>query len=406
MKIVGSIEGKNILLLQGPMGNFFQKFDQYLTLQGAKTYKICFNGGDQFFTRKNNRFEYREDRARWASYISEFIHRHQIEIIFLFGNCRFYHKKVIQIAQVLKIDVFVFEEGYIRPNYITLEKNGVNGDSSIPLDPQFYIHLPAQKSHISSPAKNNAKVMLYQATLYYLAAQLLKPLYPKYQHHRDPSGRKQVLYAIRNLIRKIKYRITERDLCSQFENDLKKKYYFVPLQTRDDFQLKTYSPYDSIEQFIQQVIESFAKNAPSETILVIKHHPMERGMPTHEHFIKELCNQYDVANRVLTIYDVHLPTCLINAIGTITINSTVGPSSLFHNTPTITLGTAMYDMPGLTCHGMLLDNFWTDYKIPDPILFSKFRNHVISETQLNGGFYGIFPDFSISTPPEPHVDSL
>ena len=93
----------------------------------------------------------------------------------------------------------------------------------------------------------------------------------------------------------------------------------------------------------------------------------------------------------MAVHDVHLPTCLKNAIGTITINSTVGLSSLYHKTPTITLGKALYDIEGLTCKGMHLNDFWRGYKAPDTFLYKEFRWYLIQETQLNGSFYGLFP---------------
>ncbi|MGB3209244.1 MAG: capsular biosynthesis protein [Desulforhopalus sp.] len=393
MKIIGDIQGSKILLLQGPMGTFFRKLDQYFTRHGAVTYKICFNAGDRLFALRKNRVDYRGNSQQWRGYITTFLQDQGIRKIFLFGNCRFYHKEAIQVAKELGIEVYVFEEGYIRPNYITLEKNGVNGDSAISHDPEFYADLNADNTAEELPARNNYRAMAFQATFYYLAAFFFQPFYPHYQHHRELSPLKEAFYGIRNLLRKIKYRVKERSCASLLGNQLKYKYYFVPLQTRIDFQIKEYSRYQDIETFIKEVIYSFSRNAPASTSLVIKHHPMERGMATYDNYIEKLAQQYDVRKRVISVHDACLPTCLANAIGTITINSTVGLSSLFHNTPTITLGTAVYDMEGLTAHGVTLDEFWTKYKKPDRLLFRKFRSHVISKTQLNSGFYGIFPNF-------------
>jgi capsular polysaccharide export protein len=98
-----------------------------------------------------------------------------------------------------------------------------------------------------------------------------------------------------------------------------------------------------------------------------------------------------VSNRVHAVHDAHLPTCLKNAVGTVTINSTVGIQSLYHGTPTIALGKALYDIGGLTCKGMPLDRFWSEHHPPDQSLFRKFRRHLIEQTQLSGSFYGGFP---------------
>ncbi len=78
-------------------------------------------------------------------------------------------------------------------------------------------------------------------------------------------------------------------------------------------------------------------------------------------------------------------------IDTITINSTVGMASLFHGTPTIVLGKALYDFEGLTCNGLPLGRFWLEYKAPDRKLFGKFRSYLVNQTQLHGSFYSGFP---------------
>jgi capsular polysaccharide export protein len=44
------------------------------------------------------------------------------------------------------------------------------------------------------------------------------------------------------------------------------------------------------------------------------------------------------------VHDLHLPTLLAHASGTVVINSTVGPSALHHKVPSKTTGSAFYDM--------------------------------------------------------------
>ena len=96
--------------------------------------------------------------------------------------------------------------------------------------------------------------------------------------------------------------------------------------------------------------------------LVFKHHPVDRGRKNYKNFIMDQAELLKVKNRILVIHDLHLPTCLKHAKGTITINSTVGLSSIGYKIPTITLGNAIYDMEGLTCKGMSLETFWKNLK--------------------------------------------
>jgi len=45
---------------------------------------------------------------------------------------------------------------------------------------------------------------------------------------------------------------------------------------------------------------------------------------------------------------LHLPTLFSHILGTITINSTVGLQTMYHNSPVKVLGKAIYDIEGLT----------------------------------------------------------
>jgi capsular polysaccharide export protein len=82
----------------------------------------------------------------------------------------------------------------------------------------------------------------------------------------------------------------------------------------------------------------------------------------------------------------HMPTLLSHVAGVITVNSTVGGSSLMHNVPTIALSDPIYNLKGLTHQGSL-DDFWHTPEPPDSTLFQRFRSTVIHTTQVNGGFY-------------------
>jgi len=392
LDIIGDINGKNILLLQGPMGNFFNILDHKFMNLGAKTFRIGLNAGDEFFADAKHFTPFKGRIEEWKSFIAQFYKIYSIDMIFVFGDCRFYQNKAIEIAKKDAIRVFVFEEGYVRPDFITLEENGVNDNSSLPRDRAFYDALDYHdKMECNSKnilhIGNTYKDMALQAIAYYIAGNLLFFKYPHYQHHRTFSAILEAFYGVRNFIRKYKYKIIEKNTHILYQTKLYKKYYFVALQTYEDFQILHHSDYNSIEEFIEEVISSFAKNAPQGTYLVIKHHPMDRGKKNYERFIMEKALKMGVYKKIKIVHDVHLPTLLKNAIGTITINSTVGISSLYHNTPTLCTGRSFYDIEGLTSKGVSLDDFWLNYQKVDHELFNKFRCHLIQKTQVNGSFY-------------------
>lgn len=392
MNSIGNIKNKNILFLQGPMGNFFKKLDKAFIKKGATTYKIGFNAGDSFFSNHFNYIAYKDTKENYSSFIKNFLINKKINKIFLFGDCRFYQSLSIQVARTLEIEVFVFEEGYIRPNYITMEKYGVNDFSHISRDADFYKKIELSGVEKPKDAKHNQTLMVLSAMTYYLVANIFHYRYPYYIHHRDFSAIKEFFYGIRSVVRKIIYIFKEKKYLKIIKNELANNYFFVPLQTYTDFQILEHSGYRSIEKFIIELLESFARNNLDDW-LVFKHHPVDRGRKDYEDFIINQAEILGIEDRVMILYDTHLPTLLRNAIGTITINSTVGLSSLYHETPTITLGSAIYDIDGLTCKGMKLDDFWYKYKTPNMELLDKYRLYIVRNTQLNGSFYGKLPEF-------------
>ena len=125
--------------------------------------------------------------------------------------------------------------------------------------------------------------------------------------------------------------------------------------------------------------------------LIFKHLPLDRGRKNYKNFICEQAQKLRISDRVLVVHEVHLPTCLQHALGTVTINSTVGLSSLYHGTATIALGNAIYDIEGLTNKNKKLKEFWKNPQKPDMKLLAKFRHYLIETTQLNGSFYGLMP---------------
>lgn len=385
---IESFQNKNVLLLQGPIGPFFKRFAFDLKQAGAKIRKINFNGGDWFFSSRNS-INFRDSIHEWPAYVSGFIETHQIDVIILFGDCREYHRIAHAVAQDKGIEIGVFEEGYVRPDFITLEHTGVNGFSNLPKNPDFYYSLDDADVLLPHTEKvgNSFWHTAWYAMLYYLSSVLLSPLYPHYQHHR-PLELFEITYWIKSIYRKQYYRLKQFGLQDYLSQKMSKQYFLVPLQIATDSQIHEHSRYDSLYEFIKKTICSFSKHAHDDTLLVIKHHPLDRGYHDYHSFIERKALQYGVKDRVHYIHDQHLPILLDNACGVVLINSTVGLSALHHNAPIKAMCRPIYDIPGLTYHGTL-DNFWKDahlFKI-DRNLYERFRGYVINHKQINGNFY-------------------
>ena len=391
-------ESDRILLLQGPMGGFFARFANFLRSGGAQVKKINFNGGDWLFYRGADTTNYRGTMEAWPEYISRFLLESKINKIFLFGDCRYYHREAIKAARDNGIEVYVFEEGYIRPNYVTLEKGGVNGFSSLSRVPDFYAVQSFDESEPTTlPAQTSFRRMAFAAMAYYLAGAFLRPYFWNYEHHKSFSVLRKGTRWCKSGIRKLFYARRDARWTRRLAGELSKRYFLVPLQVHSDAQVTHHSSYKCIEDFIREVVASFDRYASQDAVLVFKHHPMDRGGRHYGRLIKSLCKRCGNWERVIYAHEIHLPTALDNARGVVVINSTVGLSALLHDAPVKAMGDAIYDMPGLTFQRSL-DEFWNDPGGVDQLLLRSFRNHVIYTSQLNGSFFGRdpFPEKLIS----------
>ncbi len=384
------LKGSRILLLQGPMGPFFWRLKLDLEVSGYDVHKVNFNGGDRHFYHDHQTIDYRESLEDWPFFLSGIIRDLKIEKIMLFGDNRPLHRAARKVAREMGVGLMVFEEGYLRPDYITLEPEGVNGYSKMPQQADaFREHsddLYFQPKHIKSAFFSAA----VYAARYHVACNLASFRYPEYHHHRSTNLIYESFAWVRSGYRKLKYKKENRHYLDRLTSKYSKNFFLVPLQVHNDSQLRRHSQYPSVHAFIQEVVSSFARRAPSDTRLVIKHHPMDRGYRDYSKLIKKLARQHNVKDRVIYVHDLHLPTLLKHACGTVVVNSTVGLSSIHHNTPVINLGKAIYDIPGLTYQGLLRD-FWSHQGTVDRKLYQGFRYWLLNNTQFNGNFYRRIP---------------
>ena len=385
---IESLRGRRVLLLQGPVGPFFWRLARALESVGAEVSKVNFNAGDWlYFPWKARHF--RQPESEWPRWLERVLETEKIDLILMFGDCRPLHVEARRIASRRRIEVGVFEEGYVRPNYVTLERHGVNGYSLLrqALDLAGTTPPPAAERQVGS----TFAPMAWQALGYGIAHCAGKIFFPHYRHHR-PMGLWEALRWVRSAWRKVYWHRKEMDVARRLQRGDAGRFFLVPLQVFNDAQVTVHGPVRSVPSFIRQVADSFAAHAPKDAQLVFKHHPMDRGHTDYSELIRRISESLGIAARVLYVHDVHLPTLLQRAEGVVVINSTVGLSALGHGAATLAIGSAIYDLPGLTFQGSL-DDFWkaAPGTRPDKELVRRFREVLIARTQLNGSFYRALP---------------
>ena len=377
---------RSFLFLQGPIGPFFSRLAQRLAADGHAVHRINFHGGDRLFWRLAGAVDFRGGAAEWPAFLCELLGRRCITDLVLFGDCRPMHRVALAAAAERKLPAHVFEEGYLRPNWITLERGGVNGNSLLPHDPQYY-----RESVRSAPRRGETPVAssfvrrAFEDVLYHTAMAVTRHYYRGYRTHRPWHPYVDYAHAAGRFLHRplVKRRTVAR--CERLA--ARPQHYFVfPLQLDADTQIRHHSVFRRMQPAIEHVIASFARHAPGDALLSVTEHPLETGVAGLKLIVDRCAADFGVHSRVVYFEGGTPDRLLRGSRGVITVNSTIGLRALSWGLPVTTLGQAVYALPGLTFQGTV-DEFWRHAAPPDPILFAAFRRVLVVRTQINGGFY-------------------
>lgn len=368
------------------MGPFFRVLADGLEAAGHQVLKVNFNGGDRLYFHDPRAVDYLGSLAAWPSWLEDSIDRSPIEAILLFGDRRPYHVAAIDIARARGIAVWVFEEGYLRPDFVTLERDGVNARSPASTDRAVHAEHAAKPVPMARPVGRVFWPATFRIAAYAWASHLSRRDYPHYQHHRPLHPVGEGLRWIAGGVKKLRWRMRDRGKLEAFEGPLSQGYFLCPLQVHNDSQVADSPGFGCIEDFIRHVTCEFMQHADAGHHLVFKHHPMDRAYRDYTKLMQALAADTGLGERLHYVADLHLPTLLRHALGTIVINSTVGLQSLHHGTPTLALGEAPYTRARLTFQGDLPAFLRAPEKV-DLAAVRAFEDYLRHTSQLNGSFY-------------------
>lgn len=378
---------RRFLFLQGVCSPFFACLADRLAVDGHQVFKVNFNAGDVAYwgMRKSAVFSGRPQDLR--DFLDGLYRRHGITDQILFGDRRPVHRPAVEHAEALGIRTHVFEEGYFRPHWVTLEREGVNGHSLLPRDPEWFWAVGGDLAgdEMAEPFSSPFSVRAAHDVAYHLAGLANPLLFQRYRTHAGVIAPVEYLGYLRRFTLLRWWKPRDAELIGSLAAG-KVPYYVLPLQLNSDAQIRDHSRFESMAEVIEFVVESFARRAPTGSQLVIKNHPLDMGLAGYGRVIARLEREYDIAGRIDYIESGDLETLVRHARGLVTVNSTVGGVSLGLNCPTTTLSDPVYNLPGLTFQGGL-DDFWQQGERPNSELFRRFRSAVIHATQVNGGFY-------------------
>lgn len=394
---ITSFENRTFVLLQGPQSSFYSKLTDKLVSLGSRVIKVNFCGGDVFLwtieCKNNDRVKtvnYHGRACDFTAFITDIFTKEKADDLVLYSDWRPMHQDAILIAKFNKIRVWVFEEGYLRKGFVTLERNGVNGRSSLPKTSYKVRELASNYKPFkeSSFHVDSIREKVLFAIKHHVGNTLLFPLFCHYRTHREHNIFFELIGILpRYLTRKRRIAKSRAALRDFFK--VKNPYFFYPLQLNSDSQVQLYSPYVRQEEAITTVISSFAKYAPSNTRLLIKNHPLDNGLIPYRRFINSIATSLGVASRVCFIEDANTNFLVHHSKAVVLINSTVGLSALLERKNVFCLGYSIYSMDGLAKCILKdrLDDFWTTDDIVDEKLLNDYCKVLLKKALIEGDFY-------------------
>ena len=380
--------GRHVVFLQGMPCAFFTNVAAQLREAGLRTTRINLCTGDALFWRGPNAVNYRGTYRRWPDFIARFFEREGVTDLVLLGEHRYYHREAVEAAKARGIAVTVTDFGYLRPDWITFERDGMSGASRFPRDPAAIRALAKGLEEPDWTVKyaDNGLRMACGDLVHNFANVLFGWLYPFYRRSdRRPHA---ILYTVASAIRLYGNRRLrqEADIFVQNISTSGAQYYVFPLQLNFDFQIVAYSDFDGVEDAVRMVLTSFAYHAPKAAQLILKEHPWDPALVRWQRIMTEIADQLGIAGRVHYLRGGDLDILIRNASGIVTVNSTSGIRALQLGRPLKVLGKAIFDIPGVTFQGPL-DAFWTDSTPPDAMLVRDLLVALSHTVQIRGTFF-------------------
>jgi capsular polysaccharide export protein len=376
----------HVLFLQGPSSFYMEQVARLLIARGHRVSRVNLHLGDRIFWRLPAR-DYRGTIEGWRSYIARVLDADPITHLFLLGDRRPHHRIAAEEARARGAEIVCAELGYLRPDWLVLERDGMSTYSRMPRDPDVIRTLAARFDAPDMTIRCMTPFwrLAILDILYNGAAVVFWPLYPGYKRHAiyHPFA-EYAAWVRRWILSPIEKRRTARAFETLRASDATT--FVFPLQLSTDYQIREHSPYPDMPAAVSEVIASFAVHAPPQARLVVKVHPLDAGLTPWRRLVERVAAHKGVGDRVFYVDGGDLGQMLHTAAGCVLVNSTVGLFALQRGCPLKVLGNAIFDVPGMTFQGPL-DAFWTHAERPDMSLVQDFMRLLAGALHVRGGYY-------------------
>ncbi|MEM9319003.1 MAG: capsule biosynthesis protein CapA [Pseudomonadota bacterium] len=383
---------RHFVFLQGPHGPFFAQLARRLSVLGAAATRVGFNMGDRLFWPRSLPYHaYTGPLSDWAKAFEAILDQTAASDLVIYGDTRAIHAQAIAAARARGLRLHVFEEGYLRPYWVTYERDGANGHSRLMGLSEADIDdaLGPSDAPLSNPPASWGAMrahILYGA-IYHFCGLMLSRRYRALAPHRDMPLRAEArLYAWHLILMPVHWlgRVlaTARVMRGGFA------YHLVLLQLAHDANFRDHGPFAGQGEFLEAVLAGFVRGAPKHHHLVVKTHPLEDGRFPLRRDLAERSARLGLSGRVHLIHGGKLARLLDSARSAVTVTSTAAHQALWRGLPVKAFGRAIYARPGITSDQELA-GFFADPEAPDRVRYQRLRQYLLATSQIPGSFYSI-----------------
>ena len=381
---------KAFLFLQGPHGPFFHQLARSLRRAGVATWRVGFNAGDHAFWRdKTTYLPFTDCPENWPQRFRELIDQKQITDVVLYGDTRPIHAQSVKIATELGLVVHVFEEGYLRPYWISYERGGSNGHSPLIGMSLDDMRIASESNQLAKPVPpshwGDMRQHIFYGALYHWFVMFANRRYAHFKPHRGLPVREEFFLYFKRLLQ-MPLHVFQRSLATRRILSGDFPYHIVLLQLEHDSSFQTHGDFENQRDFLEHVIKGFADGAAQHHHLVFKAHPLENGREPLLADIRRFALSYGVENRLHYVGGGKLAPLLDGAMSAVTVNSTSGQQALWRGLPLRIFGACIYDKPRLVSRQPIAD-FFAEPIRPDQQSYIEFRDFLLGTSQLPGGYY-------------------
>lgn len=357
---------------------------------GAQVRRVGFNAGDRaFWPDRDSYIPFRGLPEDWPATLAALFDQHRVTDLVLYGDARPVHATAIAAARACGITVHVFEEGYLRPYWVTYERDGSNGHSRLMKMSvaEMEADLARGEAETAPPPAHwgDMRQHVFYGALYHWFVMFTNRGYRNFRRHRAlPVGREFLLHLKRLVL--LPVHALDRRIRTAHIRRGGYPYHLVLLQLEHDASFQAHSDFATMADFLGEVIAGFAQGAPVHHHLVFKAHPLEDGRSTLRRDISRLAREHGIDRRVHFVRGGKLARLLDEAGSAITVNSTAGQQALWRGLALRIFGRAVYGKPEFVSD-QPLPEFFANPRRPNAERYRVYRRYLLETSQISGGFY-------------------